>query len=176
MLERRINCMSLLKFISLEPQAVAGRWRAMTMRQGKHLDSTTHEDTVIRLLFTLLRLCGSPVANLNSQKTVLCLRQVVSTLMHMWMPLRIAMYEGTTTAEMQVFDVYPNDKYQATEMEDTYVDTEDVLGREERQILCTVGMGLQRLVKRNSDGTMSIQKDITLKAKVTFPSVLFDTA
>ncbi|KAF8802606.1 hypothetical protein BYT27DRAFT_7112082 [Phlegmacium glaucopus] len=166
-----------------EPQAVAGRWRAMTMAQAKYVDSTTTKDAVIKMLSNLLYLCGSPMANVSSQKTHLCLQQVVSTIMDMWMQLRIAIYEGVTTTEMKLFGARPNDTYRDAVMNDIYADTEDVhvqqpnLGKETGRILCTVGMGLQRcVVKQNGDGTMSVQRDTTLKAKVAFPSVLFDTA
>ena len=167
--------------IFLEPQAVAGRWRSMTMGQAKHLDYTTHKDFVIRVLSTLLCVCGSPMANVNSPKTSLCLQQVVSTIMDMWMQLRVAILEGITTSEMEVFSFYPNGKYEDATMDDIYADTENDqqlgLGKEERHILCTVGLGLRRLVsKRNSDGTRFIQRDITLKVKVAFPSVLLDPA
>ena len=151
----------------------------MMTKQAKHLDSTTQKDEVIKLLLNLLRLCGSPMANLTSQRTGL--DQVVSTILNMWMQLRTAIHEGVTTTEMEVFCANPNDMYQDEVMNDIYADTEDVqqpdLGSDAGRILCAVGMGLKRsVIRRNGDGIMSIQRDITLKAKVAFPSVLFDSA
>ena len=153
----------------------------MMTKQAKHLDSTTQTDVAINLLLTLLCLCRSPMANVASQQTGLQVHQVVSTILNMWMQLRTAIHEGVTTTEMEVFGANPNDVYQDTVMNDIYADTEDVqqpdLGREARHILCAVGMGLKRsVVRRNGDGTMSIQRNIVLKAKVAFPSVLFDSA
>jgi hypothetical protein len=153
----------------------------MTTGQAKHLESTTEKELVIDMLSTLLYLCGSPVANVTSQQTGLCLQKVASTIMDMWMQLRTAIQEGVTTTEMQVFDANSNDIYQDTIMNDIYADSEDVqqsdLGNRPGNILCAVGMGLKRsVVRRNGDGTMFIQRDITLKAKVAFPSVLFDSA
>ena len=151
----------------------------MMMGQAKHLNSTTYKDHTLDLLYTLLRLCGSSMADLNSQKTCHCLQKVVSTIMDMWMPLKIAIYEGITTAEMKVFTTSPNDRYQDVVMDDIYADVhQSNLGLKYKEhILCAVGMGLQRhVIKRNSDGTIFVQKDIILKAKVVFPSVLFDSA
>jgi len=139
-------------------------------KQAKHLDSSTQKDFVIKILSALLCLCGSPMANVTSQKTNL--DQVVSTISNMWMQLRTAIHEGVTTTEMEVFSANPNDIYQDKVMNDIY-DERD-LRREEGHILCAVGMGLKRSVtRRNGDGIMSIQKDIVLKAKVAFPSVLY---
>ena len=151
----------------------------MMTKQAKHLNSATQKDDVISMLSILLRLCGSPMANITSQQTSLRLDQVVSTILNMWTHLRTAIHEGITTTEMEVFDAYPNDIYQDAVMNDIYGDTEAVrqaeLGREKGHILCAVGMGLKRsVIKRNGDGITSIQKDITLKANVAFPSVLFD--
>ena len=151
------------------------------MAQAKHVESTTTKDFVITTLSGLLCLCGSPVANVDSQKTNLCLQQVVSTIMDMWMQLRTAIFEGVTTTEMKVFVAKPNDIYQDAIMDDIYADTEDIqqpdLRKEAGHIMCAVGMGLQRsVIRRDGDGSMSVQKDITLKAKVAFPSVLLDIA
>jgi hypothetical protein len=160
-----------------EPQAVAGRWRAMMAKQAKHLDSATRKDVVIKMLLNLLCLCGSPMANVASpsQQTSLCLHEVVSTISNMWMQLRTAIQEGVTTTEMKIFDANPNDIYQDEVMNDIYSDPKDV--QQAEHILCAVGMGLHRsVIRRNGDGIMSIQRDITLKAKVAFPSVLFDSA
>jgi hypothetical protein len=114
------------------------------------------------------------MADVASQQTGL--RQVVSTILNMWMQLRTAIHEGVTTTEMEVFGVNPNDIYQDEMMSDIYADTEHVqqpdLESEEGRILCAVGMGLKRSVIRNGDG---IQRDIILKAKVAFPSVLLDS-
>ena len=167
-----------------EPQAVAGRWRAMMTKQAKHLDSTTEKGAlpVIDILLKLLRHCGSPMANVGSQQTGLRLQQVVSTILNMWMQLRTAIHEGVTTTEMEVFVANSNDIYQDEAMNDIYADEEDVhqqpdLEREAGRILCAVGMGLKRsVIRRNEDGIMSIQSDIILKAKVAFPSVLLDSA
>ena len=120
----------------------------MTMGQAKHLD-TTNKDFVITVLSTLLCVCGSPRANVNSRKTSLCLQQVVSTIMDMWMQLRVAILEGITTSEMEVFGFHPNGEYEDATMDDIYVDTENDQqlgsGKKERHILCTVGLGLGRL-------------------------------
>ena len=155
----------------------------MMAKQAKHLDSDTQnmKDAVIEMLLNLLSLCGSPMENVASQQTSLRLHQVVSTILNMWIQLRTAIQEGVTTTEMEVFDALPNDIYQDEVMEDIYAETEDVhqpdLGRDSGHILCAVGMGLRRsVIKRNGDGTMTIQRDVTLKAKVAFPSVLFDSA
>jgi len=152
----------------------------MMTKQAKHLDSTPEKGTqpVIEILSNLLRLCGSPMANVASQQTGLRLHQVVSTILNMWMQLRTAIHEGVTTTEMEVFAANPNVKYQDEVMNDIYADAEDVqqpdLGREAGRILCSVGMGLKRsVIRRNGDG---IQSDIILKGKVAFPSVLFDSA
>ena len=150
----------------------------MMAKQAKHLDSTTQKDAVINVI---LCLCGSPMANVATQETSSRLHQVVSTILNMWMELRTAIHEGVTTTEMEIFGASPNDMYQDAVMNDIYADAGDVqqpdLRREAGHILCAVGIGLQRsVIKRNGDGIMSIQKDITLKAKVAFPSVLFDSA
>ena len=121
------------------------------------------------------------MANVATQETSSRLHQVVSTILNMWMELRTAIHEGVTTTEMEIFGASPNDMYQDAVMNDIYADAGDVqqpdLRREAGHILCAVGIGLQRsVIKRNGDGIMSIQKDITLKAKVAFPSVLFDSA
>jgi hypothetical protein len=134
---------------------------------------------VIEMLFNLFCLCGSRM--ISSQQTDLRLDQVVSTILNMWMQLRTAIHEGVTTTEMEVFGANPNDIYQDGVMNNIYADTEDVqqpdLERDAGHILCAVGMGLKRsVIRRNRDGIMSIQSDITLKAKVAFPSVLFDSA
>ena len=143
-------------------------------KQAKHLDSTTQKDDVTKLLSDLLCLCG---ANLASQQTSLHLHEVVSTILNMWMQLRTAIKEGVTTTEMEIFDANLNEIYQDEEMKVMYAGTEDVqhpdLGRDARHILCAVGMGL-RLIRRNrdGDGSVSIQRDTTLKANVALPSVL----
>ena len=143
-------------------------------KQAKHLDSNTQKDAVIELLSNLLRLCGSPMADVASQQTDL--HQVVSTILNMWMQLRTAIHEGVTTTEMEVFGPNLNDTYQDEVMKDIYADTEDVQPDSRRRILCAVGMGLRRSVfRQNGDGIMSIQWDIILKAKVAFPSVLSDS-
>ena len=155
----------------------------MMTKQAKQLDSTTEKGAlpVIEMLFKLLCHCGSPTANVASQQTSLRLHQVVTTILNMWMQLRIAIHEGVTTTELEVFDPNPNDMYQDEVMNDIYADPEDVqqpdLGRGAGRILCTVGMGLRRsVIRQNGDGIMSIQSDTILKAKVAFPSVLFDSA
>lgn len=153
----------------------------MTTGHAKHLDSSTEQDLVIKMLSTLLYLSGSPMVNVTSQKTGLCLQQVTSAIMDMWMQLRTAIHEGVTTTDMQVFSSNANDIYQEAMMNDIYADTEYVQqpdsGKGPGHILCAVGMGLKRsVIRRNGDGTMSIQSDVTLKAKVAFPSVLFETA
>ena len=158
----------------------------MMTKQAKELDSATEKGAlpVVEMLLNLLSLCGSPAANVSSKQTGLQIHQVVSTILNMWMQLRTAIHEGVTTTEMEVFDVGANDIYQDEVMNDIYADTEDVqqpdLGREAGspgRILCTVGMGLRRsIIRRNGDGIMTIQRDIILKAKVAFPSVLFDSA
>ena len=153
----------------------------MTTGQAKHMESTTEKEFVIDMLSTLLYLCGSPMANVTSQQTDLCLQKVTLTIMEMWMQLRTAIQEGVTTTEMQVFDANSNDIYQDTLMNDIYADSEYVqqpdLGKRSGHILCAVGMGLKRsVIRRNEDETMFVQRDITLKAKVAFPSVLFDSA
>ena len=141
----------------------------MMTKQAKHLDSSTQKDFVIKFLSALLCLCGIPMANVAAHQTNL--DQVVSTISNMWMQLRTAIHEGVTTTEMEVFNAIPNDVYQDKVMNDIYDDERDL--REEGHILCAVGMGLKRSVtRRNGDGIMSIQKDIILKAKVVFPSVL----
>jgi hypothetical protein len=163
--------------INPEPQAVAGRWRALMTKQVQHLESTAEKDglPVIDILFNLLCLCGSPRANAASQQTGLRLQQVVSTIWNMWMQLRTAIHEGVTATEMEVFRANENVIYQDTVMNDIYAEAED--GQQRGHILCTVGMGLKRSVnRRNEDGTMSLQSDIILKATVAFPSVLFDSA
>ena len=178
--ERRVcDCSHLIP----EPQAVAGRWRAMMSKQAKLLDSTTENGAqqVVEMLFNLLCLCGSPISNTASQQTRLRLHQVVSTILNMWMQLRTAIHEGVTTTEMEVFCSSSNDMYQDKVMTDIYADPGDVqqpddLGRETGRILCTVGMGLKRsVIRQKGDGTMYIQSDIILKGKVAFPSVLFDS-
>ena len=151
----------------------------MMAKQAKQLDSATQKDAVINVI--LLCLCGSPIANVATQETSFRLHQVVSTILNMWMELRTAIHEGVTTTEMEVFGANPNDMYQDALMNDIYADAGDVqqpdLGREAEHILCAVGMGLQQsVIRRNGDGIMSIQKDITLKANVAFPSVFFDLA
>ena len=155
----------------------------MMTKQAKQLDPTKEKDTrpVIVMLLNLLCHCGSPMANVNSQQTSLRLHQVVSTILNMWMQLRTAIHEGVTTTDMEVFSANPNDLYRDDVMNDIYADEEDVqqpdLGNGAGHILCTVGMGLKRsVIRQNEDGNMSIQSDTILKAKVAFPSVLFDTA
>jgi hypothetical protein len=127
-----------------EPQAVAGRWRTMTAKQAKHLDSTgtTQKDVMIEMLLNLLCLCGGPMANVASpsQQTSLCLHQVVSTIFDMWMELRTAIQEGVMTTEMKIFDANPNVIYDDEEMDVVYAETDDV-GRDAEHILCAVGMG-----------------------------------
>lgn len=145
----------------------------MTAKQAKHLDSTgtTQKDIMIKMLLNLLYLCGSPVTS-PSQQTSLCLDEVVSTILDMWMGLRTAIQEGVMTTEMKIFDANPNDVYQDEVMNVMYADADDV-GRGAEHILCAVGMGLHRsVIRQNGDGNMSIQKYITLKANVVFPSVL----
>ena len=119
------------------------------------------------------------MANVASQQAGL--HQVVSTILNMWMQLRTAIHEGVTTTEMEVIGANPNDLYIDELMSDIYADTEDLdvkqldLGREKGHILCAVGMGLRRsVIRRNAEGVLSIQRDIILKAKVAFPSVLFE--
>ena len=155
----------------------------MMAKQAKHLDSTTQKDVVIKMLSNLLCLCGSPTANVPSQQTSHRLHQVVSTILNMWTQwqTRTAIRERVATTEMGVFSANPNDIYQDEVMDDIYADTEDAqqpdLRRKPGHILCAVGMGLKRsAIRRNGDGMMLIQRVITLKAKVAFPSVLFDSA
>ena len=135
-----------------EPQAVAGRWRAMMMKQAKELDSSTEKGAqpVVEMLLNLLSLCGSPATNVSSKQTGLQIHQVVSKILNMWMQLRTAIHEGVTTTEMEVFGVNANEVYQDEVMNDIYADVQQPdLGREAGspgRILCTVGMGLRRSI------------------------------
>jgi hypothetical protein len=151
-----------------EPQAVAGKWRAMMAKQAKHLDSTTPKDDVMKILLNLLCLCG---ANVASQQTSVHLDEVVSPILSMWMKLRTAMKEGVTTTEMEIFDASPNELYEDEVMNVMYAGTKDAhqSNLDAGHIVCAVGMGLH-LLRRNGDGT--IQRDTTLKAKVALPSAL----
>ena len=92
--------------------------------------------------------------------------------------LKIAMKEGITTSELDVFCVIPGSVFEAG-MVNAYADAPALTSEEpqgDREIvLCTVGMGLRKSsAKRDNEGEVKYQVDMLLEPRVALTSVLTD--
>jgi len=103
------------------------------------------------------------------------MQQMVKALEKLWQQLRRATKEGITTADIEVFVIDFDRSYDESQMEDSYSDTSsksEIIAAETR-VLCTVGLGLKRVVVKRVPG-LEKQADILMKPKVALKTVLRD--
>jgi len=85
--------------------------------------------------------------------------------------LKRAIEEGVISSEMEVFDVDPGVLYDSDTMEVMYEDKKDKKGDE--SVLCTVGMGLRRVLKSKDLGNKSATSvEVVKKADIILSSLL----
>ncbi|PPQ91268.1 hypothetical protein CVT25_006385, partial [Psilocybe cyanescens] len=165
-----------------EAPAVAGRWRAITSSKLRAGRDRSRANIVLNMIIGLLCVCGLSTSNLQSNRQILTLQKMLYTLEKLQMQLKIAVKEGITTADMEVFSFAPGSELSAF-MEDIYAETLGGVSRQsiiaaranERRVLCTVGLGLRKSVtKVLQNGESKDQVDILLRPKVVLSSVLHD--
>ena len=128
------------------------------------------------MVIGLLCLCGWSLNSARSQKAILAMQQMVKALEKLWQQLRRATKEGITTADIDVFVIDFDRSYDESQMEDSYSDTSsksETIAAETR-VLCTVGLGLKRMVVKRVAGVPEKQEDILMKPKVALKTVLRD--
>lgn len=148
----------------------------MTSVQTMNSDTPTHAEFVLEVILGLMHICGWFKSD-TSQRATLAVQQAVFRVERMWKILKAAIMQEITAAEITIFNIAAGYGYNTAEMDDMYTDTSgDVttnLDNGGQQILCTVGVGLQRGVsKRSENGTMEIHREVILKPKVALTSVL----
>ncbi|KDR69800.1 hypothetical protein GALMADRAFT_214887 [Galerina marginata CBS 339.88] len=157
-----------------EIQAVSGRWRAITSAQLR--SSPSDMGPVLDIIVTLLYLCGWSASSDDAKKSISTMQNKLQGLEKLQIQLKTATKEEITTADMEIYIHPPGDPFE-DHMEDTYAENVgDPIGGKDRQLLCSVGMGLRKAVTKRSDsGQLKEQVDVLLKAKVALASVLLDT-
>lgn len=141
----------------LEPQGVAAKWKALTMRHSAHL-TAHHEDLQSHLLnmaSCTLRSAGGRIGETShSWDNSLIIR--MSEIIRLTMKLRWCIWEGATSNDFLVIQPPPGQVFTNERMEDSNA----VRGRESAgSVLCMMGLGLMRFEQlrktREEIGTIS---------------------
>jgi len=145
----------------------------------KALDSQTYSDQILDMVLGLLFICGWSLNSPRSQKAILSMQQMVRAIEKLWMQLKSATKEGITTSDMEVYIIDFGRPHDDGMMEDNYADASSRTSRtvavtKKGQVLCTVGLGLRKVVMKRTDSGPEKQVDVLVKAKVAFESVLND--
>ena len=148
-----------------------------TSVQMKDSDAPSQARIVFYVILSLMWICGGFESEDTSQRANLSIKQAVLRVEKLWKTLKVAIMQEITAAEITMVNVDAGSDYDMATMDDMYVDTNvDATANPDdcrQQILCPVGVGLQRDVsKRSKDGTMQIHREIILKPKIALASVL----
>ena len=148
------------------------------MTSVQTMDSDTSKASYVsNVILGLMWICGGFGSQDTSQRAKLSVQQAVLRVERMWKPLKVAIKQEITAAEIILFGICAGTDYNAATMDDMYTDaSSDVImnpNNHEQHILCPVGVGLRRDVsKRCKDGTMKINGEVILKPKIALASVL----
>lgn len=149
----------------------------MTSAQTMSSDTPSLAHYLYNDILGLMWICGGFGSQDTSQKAKVSVQQAVFRVEKMWKTLKVAIMQEITTADITMIAIDPGSDYNAAKMDDMYMDaSSDAITNpdtHEQQILCSVGVGLQRDVsKRCKDGTMEINGEVILKPKIALASVL----
>ena len=149
----------------------------MTSVQTWNSDTPSEARYVFKVILGLMWTCGWFGSRDTSQRAEQSIQQAVLRVEKMWKILKVAIMQEITAAEITMPGVDAGSKYNAATMDDMYMDaSSDVItnpNSHEQQILCPVGVGLQRAVsKRCKDGTIQVIREVILKPKIALASVL----
>jgi hypothetical protein len=148
----------------------------MTSVQTMNSDAPSSASNVFSVILGLMWICGWFGAQDTSKRAKLSVQQAVLRVEKMWKTLKVAIMQGITAADITMVSINAGSDYNAATMDDMYIDaSSDVITNPDKheQILCPVGVGLQREVsKRCRDGTMQINREVILKPKIALASVL----
>ena len=172
----------MLTPLSLEVQAISGRWRAITSAQLQAIEGESNVNAMCDTIIGLMCLAGWSPLSPQAQKALVSAQNKVSTIDKKSTELKKAVKQDVTTTDMEVFLATPGAVF-TEEMEDVDTESEGVgnFGSEstgpEQRILCTIGMGLKKTTRKKDGaaGSLETQVDLLLRPKVTLPSVLLDS-
>lgn len=172
----------MLTPLSLEVQAISGRWRAITSAQLQAIEGESNVNAMCDTIIGLMCLAGWSPLSPQAQKALVSAQNKVSTIDKKSTELKKAVKQDVTTTDMEVFLATPGATF-TEEMEDVDTESEGAgnFGSEstgpEQRILCTIGMGLKKTTRKKDGaaGSLETQVDLLLRPKVTLPSVLLDS-
>ena len=149
----------------------------MTSVQTWNSDTPSKARYVFKVILGLMWTCGWFGSRDTSKRAEQSIQQAVLRVEKMWKILKVAIMQEITAAEITMPGVDAGSEYNAATMDDMYMDaSSDVITNPNshgQQILCPVGVGLQRAVsKRCKDGTIQVIREVILKPKIALASVL----
>ncbi|KAF9552655.1 hypothetical protein CPC08DRAFT_789542 [Agrocybe pediades] len=152
-----------------EIQSITGRWRAITYAHCHDPETTRKDAQLLRdCVLGLLVLCGWSTKSATHIQRVQSMLDGVEKLQSQ---LKLAIKEGITTTELDVFHVISQSGFSDKEMEEEY--SEDTRNEARTKVLVAVGLGLKKTtIKVDDRGQKRILTDILSKSKVALTSVL----
>ena len=148
----------------------------MTILQTMNSDTQSQAAFVSDIIMGLIYLCGWSESE-ASQRAAISVQEAVLRVERVWKTLKVAIMQEITAADITLIHVGAGCDYKVDKMDDMYMDTSGATTNNggQQQILCMVGVGLQRDVsKRSENGTMKCHREVVLKPKVALYSVLLN--
>jgi len=133
------------------------------------IHETSSADRVVQTILAFLCVAGMSTSELR--RAAEGLRERTKSIEELLLTLKYAIQEGITSADMEVYDVELPAKFDPQRMEVAYDDGENNNGD---QVLCTVGLGLKKVVtKRVVESTrIDRSEEIMKKPDVVLQSLL----
>ena len=157
------------KLISLEEQAVSGRWRALTRANTRPSTETWNEELYQKLesVFEIASWALAP----RSPENVKFYGNRLPSIFKAINELRLAIGEKITSADLDIFVFECDHIYDPAFMEDAYGDGRHSSGkRAPEAIVGTTGIGLAKLIAGRNDAVPHFQT--LIPANIVFRSTL----
>ncbi|KAF8131993.1 hypothetical protein EV363DRAFT_1431287 [Boletus edulis] len=158
-----------------EPQAVGGRWRALTRGHAQKValqETDLHATMVSHISDTLVIILVASGCTKSYEEAYRLFTQKfgerISNIVKMASRLNKAMGEEVTSADLWPTNAIMGDKFDGATMDNFETQGEDSEGK---TILCTTALGLQRSEKVMQGNAVEFKNTILLKPKVALESV-----
>ncbi|PPQ99011.1 hypothetical protein CVT24_003494 [Panaeolus cyanescens] len=159
-----------------ETQAVAARWRAITIQNLAKFKHETYSSFVQYSIFGILRMAGC-CQNLPTSKNATTICESIAVIEKIWKQIRAAVKEGVISCDMELVHGEPGGKFDRTSMDDYYMEDEilDVGSQlDDEPVLCPVAVGVKKSTTKSTDNPQvrSGHNMTLLKPKVVLASAL----
>ena len=172
MISKNRGLILTFKLISLEEQAVSGRWRALTRANTRPSTDTWNQELYQRLQSVLVIASWAP----RSPESEKSFENRLHSIFKAVNELRLAIGEKFTSADLDIFVFECDHIYDPAVMEDAYGDDRQSSGkRAPEPIVGTTGIGLSKLISIEQIGVKDVpQLQSLVRAKIVLTSTVHE--